>query len=73
MKEKYLSPMILNSNLAELSTTKNGLGVLPVLEAITAAASAGYVLGKSLKKVFGMTDIGEKFSTLTARKNFELI
>lgn len=66
MKEKYLRPAVVNAD-----TTK-GNGVLPVLEAITAAATAGYVLGKSLKKVFGVTNSIKKLSSLTARKTFDL-
>ena len=59
MKERYLRPAIVNAGTFENN------GVLPILEAIAAAAGAGHVLGRSLKKVFGATNIGEKFSALT--------
>ena len=67
MKEKYLRPAVINADTLESN------GVLPVLQAIASAATAGYALGKSLKKVFGVLHPVEKISTLTTRKNFELI
>lgn len=67
MKEKYLRPAVINADTLE------GNGVLPVLQAVVGAALAGYTLGKSLKTVFGVLHPVEKFSTLTMRKNFELI
>ena len=72
MKEKYLRPTVVNADTLELSVTKTERGVLPILEAITAAATAGYALGRSLKKVFGVTNSIEKLSSLTARKTFDL-
>lgn len=72
MKEKYLRPAVVNADTMELSITKTERGVLPILEAITAAATAGYVLGKSLKKVFGITNSIEKLSSLTERKTFDI-
>lgn len=72
MKEKYLRPTIVNSDIEVISTTEKKAGVLPFLTAVAAATLAGYELGKSVKKVFGVTNLGEKFSNLTARKNFSL-
>ena len=69
MKEKYLSPTVLNANNLELSVTKRGAGVLPVLQAIAAAATAGFALGKSLKNVIGVTTPCERFLTLTKGRN----
>ena len=73
MKEKYLRPAVINADTLESSATKTKRGVLPVLEAITAAASAGYALGRTLKKVFGVINSIEKFPSLTARKTFDPI
>lgn len=67
MKEQYLRPAVINADTLE------GNGVLPILQAIAGAAAAGYALGKSLKSVFGVFHPVEKISTLTTRKNFELI
>lgn len=69
MKEKYLRPTILSANSLELSTTEKGNGVLPILQAIAAAATAGYALGKSLKSVIGVITPCEKFLSLTKGRN----
>ena len=65
MKEKYLRPAVINAD------TLNGNGVLPILEAITAGATAGYALGRSLKKMFGMSNGGKKFLPLTKGRDSE--
>ena len=63
MKEKYLRPAVVNAGTLE------GTGVFPVLEAIAAAATAGFALGKSLKSVIGVITPCEKFLTLTKGRN----
>lgn len=76
MKERYLSPTILNANTLQLSVNENSENIFAavikkVLSNFGATIVGNLALSASMRRVFGAMNLDVKYSSLTTRKIFE--